>query len=70
MCLSLYLGSFLCDDTVDKGAQRAHAFEYRYTKARRAWHLVQGRCHALGIHNVEIRLHLIYALVISSRRII
>jgi len=60
----IYLGSFLCDDTVDKRAQCA--FEYRFTKARRAWHLVQGRCHALGIHNVEIRLHLIDALVISS----
>lgn len=60
----IYLGSFLCDDTADKRAKRA--FEYRFNKAKRAWHLVQGRCHSLGIHNVETRLHLIDALVISS----
>ena len=57
----IYLGSLLLDGDSNKRAKEASSV--MFTTAQKAYHKMNGRCHAMELHNITIRTHLFDALV-------
>jgi hypothetical protein len=56
-----YLGSLLIDG--DPNNRSKQAFSIMFTKAQKAYHKMNGRCHALELYNVDVLTHLFDTLV-------